>query len=113
MGDYGKHYERFDDSKTKRIIWVDVDCVVIKGSICIVKNYEGEAQLRLFGTEPSLQRLGIGTQLMQKEMDFCKEKGYRHIFCGLLKYVNQHSICMISLNSDGRIQSQMIHGQGI
>ena len=80
MGYYGKHYERFDDSKTKRIIWVDVDCVVIKGSICILKNYEGEAQLSLFVTEPSLQRLGIGTQLMQKEMDFFKEKGYRHIF---------------------------------
>ena len=70
-----EYFEAMEDSK----LWVAVDSGEIKGSICIVKINVHEAQLRLFGTDPSLQGMGIGKQLMQRAMDFCKTKGYKHI----------------------------------
>ncbi len=71
--------ELFDEPENSRL-WVAVDDGVIKGSVCIIRKSSDEAQLRLFGTDPSLQGLGIGTQLMEKAMGFCKEKGYGHIY---------------------------------
>lgn len=70
--------ELFDDHAGSRL-WVVEEDNEIKGSICIVKKGNAEAQLRLFGIAPSLQGKGVGNQLMQKAMDFCKEKGYSHI----------------------------------
>lgn len=60
-------------------MWVAEEDGIIKGSICIVKKSDIEAQLRLFGIAPPLQGKGAGTQLMQAAMDYCKEKGYSHI----------------------------------
>lgn len=51
----------------------------IVGSVCIVKLAENEAQLRLFGTNPVLQGKGIGLELMEIAMNFCREKEYNHI----------------------------------
>ena len=46
--------ELFDEPENSRL-WVAVDDGVIKGSVCIIRKSSDEAQLRLFGTDPSLQ----------------------------------------------------------
>ncbi|SHJ92184.1 Acetyltransferase (GNAT) domain-containing protein [Dethiosulfatibacter aminovorans DSM 17477] len=70
--------ELFDDQDGNKL-WVIEEAGEIKGSICIVKKGNAEAQLRLFGTDISLQGKGAGKQLMQKAMNFCKERGYSHV----------------------------------
>lgn len=61
-------------------LWVAEEDGKIVGSICIVDKGNGTGQLRLFGTHPSTQGKGIGKALMQTAMDFCKEKGYHHVY---------------------------------
>ena len=70
--------ELFNDPSGNRL-WIAEENGHIKGSICIVKIGDTEAQLRLFGTDPSLQGKGAGKRLMQTAMGFCKEKGYSHV----------------------------------
>lgn len=60
-------------------LWIAEENGKIVGSVCIVGKDDGNAQLRLFGTDPSLQGKGVGKMLMQKAMDFCKEKNYSHV----------------------------------
>jgi len=50
------------------------------GSIAIVKAGLDVAQLRWFLLEPHLRGAGLGHRLMATVLDFCREKGYRHIF---------------------------------
>ncbi|MGE5702830.1 MAG: GNAT family N-acetyltransferase [Clostridia bacterium] len=50
-----------------------------KGSIGITKVNEQTAQLRLFLVEPSLRGTGMGRQLVQTVIDFCREKQYETI----------------------------------
>ena len=61
-------------------LWVAEENGDIVGSISIVDKGDGTAQLRLFGTHPSTQGKGVGKALMQTAMNFCKEKGYHHIY---------------------------------
>ncbi|NCB43194.1 MAG: GNAT family N-acetyltransferase [Clostridia bacterium] len=70
--------ELFNDHNGNRL-WVVVEAGEIKGSICVIKKGNSEAQLRLFGMDLTLQGQGIGKRLMQKAMDFCEEKGYSHV----------------------------------
>ena len=50
-----------------------------KGSIGITKVNEDVAQLRLFLVDPSLRGSGLGRQLIQNAIDFCREKKYKTI----------------------------------
>jgi len=70
--------ELFDDREGSQM-WVVEKDGQIAGSIAIVKRGEGEAQLRWFGVDMALQGQGLGNKLMRKAMDFCKEKGYKHV----------------------------------
>ncbi len=70
--------EFFEDTENSRL-WIAEEDGVIKGSICIVKKGEHEAQLRLFGTDPSMQGQGVGKGLMKTAMDYCSEKQFDHI----------------------------------
>ncbi len=70
--------EIFDDPEGSRL-WVLEENGRIRGSICIVKKSDQEAQLRLFGTDLSLQGKGAGTALMRTAMNFCKERQYSHV----------------------------------
>ncbi len=70
--------EIFDDPTGSRL-WVIEEDEAIKGSICIIKRGEHEAQLRLFGMDESLQGRHAGSALLQTAMDFCREKTYSHI----------------------------------
>lgn len=70
--------ELFDEPEGNGL-WIAEEDGKIVGSICIIGKGGGNAQLRLFGTDPSLQGRGVGRMLMQTAMDFCKEKGYAHV----------------------------------
>ncbi len=50
-----------------------------KGSISIKKVSDQVAQLGLFLVEPGVRGGGYGQQLLQRAIDFCKEKGYETI----------------------------------
>lgn len=50
------------------------------GMIAIVRISETEAQLRWFLLEPETRGHGIGNTLIKTAVDFCKIKGYRHVF---------------------------------
>lgn len=70
--------EKFDSKK---------DCMFIlecdgnaAGCIAITHVQEGVAQLRYFFVEPELRGIGAGTSLLNMALDFCREKGYAHVF---------------------------------
>lgn len=52
----------------------------VSGCIAITHTEQGAAQLRFFFIEPTLRRLGAGNKLMDKAIDFCRQKGYAHVF---------------------------------
>jgi N-acetylglutamate synthase-like GNAT family acetyltransferase len=69
---------KFDDKK---------DCMVIldlngtpSGSAAIKHIDDDTAQFRFFLIEPGLRGLGAGHMLFDKTIDFCREKGYKHVF---------------------------------
>lgn len=60
-------------------LWVVEKEGKIVGSIAIVKRGDEDAQLRWFGVDTALQGMGIGNQLVETAMQFCKERGYKHV----------------------------------
>ena len=70
--------ERFDSEK---------DCIFIlecngspAGCVAITHTKDTMAQLRYFFLEPELRGLGVGTDLLNKALSFCREKKYSHVF---------------------------------
>ncbi|MDO5783829.1 MAG: GNAT family N-acetyltransferase [Eubacteriales bacterium] len=70
--------EKFDAEK---------DCMLIlecdgntAGCIAITHVQNDVAQLRYFFLEPEMRGLGIGITLLNKALDFCREKKYSHVF---------------------------------
>ena len=50
------------------------------GSIAIVGHSKVDAQLRWFLVHPDYRGLGIGKDLLEKALQFCKERKYKTIF---------------------------------
>lgn len=61
------------------MLWVAKKDKKIVGSIAIIKRGDNDAQLRWFGIDISLQGIGIGNQLIKTAMQFCKDRGYKHV----------------------------------
>ncbi|MDH5482906.1 MAG: GNAT family N-acetyltransferase [Candidatus Bathyarchaeota archaeon] len=61
-------------------IWLAETKGRIIGSIAIVGHSKAEAQLRWFLVHPDYRRIGIGKELMQEAVQFCKERKYKIIF---------------------------------
>lgn len=61
-------------------LWIAEVDGCIAGSIAIVKTGEQSAQLRWFLVEDSCRGMGLGRQLMDTAMAFCRERKYRHVF---------------------------------
>ncbi|SEW33531.1 bifunctional helix-turn-helix transcriptional regulator/GNAT family N-acetyltransferase [[Clostridium] fimetarium] len=70
--------EHFDASK-ECILIAEVDGQRL-GSIAIAKSDTKTAQLRFFLLEPEARGKGIGKKLIENALEFCREKGYTHIF---------------------------------
>lgn len=49
------------------------------GSIALVKAGDSSAQLRWFLIEPHMRGKGLGHKLMTAALNFCREKGYKHV----------------------------------
>lgn len=61
-------------------LWVaEVDNEIV-GSIAITKSSDTVAQLRWFVLDENYQGMGIGKQLMETSLNFCKENHYEHVF---------------------------------
>jgi len=63
----------------KENIWIAEINGEPKGSICITKFDESTAQIRLFIVDPKQRGTGIGKQLIEKSIDFCKLVNYKTI----------------------------------
>lgn len=70
--------EKFDPEK---------DCMLIlecdhnaSGCIAITHTDDHVAQLRYFFLEPELRGLGVGTELLNTALEFCRQKKYSHVF---------------------------------
>lgn len=70
--------DRFDPEK---------DCMFIlecngnpAGCVAITHAQENNAQFRYFFLEPELRGVGAGKRLLDTALNFCKEKGYKHVF---------------------------------
>jgi GNAT superfamily N-acetyltransferase len=67
-------------ASSRERIWL-VDCgEALMGSIAIVKQCESEAQLRWFLLHPDLRRRGLGKQLIEDAVGFCRESKYEKVF---------------------------------
>lgn len=65
----------------------ELDCIYIlecnnnpSGCVAITHSDKAAAQLRYFFLEPELRGLGAGHKLLNMAIDFCREKGYDHVF---------------------------------
>lgn len=65
----------------------ELDCMYIldyngnpAGCVAITHVDDGIAQFRYFFLEPELRGLGAGHKLLNMAIEFCKEKGYHHVF---------------------------------
>lgn len=50
------------------------------GAIAIVGHSETEAQLRWFILQPDFRGMGVGNKLLNKALQYCRDKGYRTVF---------------------------------
>lgn len=83
FSDYVEKYVlKFDEQhdEDKENIWIgEMDGKPV-GMIALVRVDDMTAQLRWFLIEPEMRGMGLGHMLMDTVMDFCNEKGYRHVF---------------------------------
>jgi GNAT superfamily N-acetyltransferase len=52
----------------------------IVGSIGIVGHTDGEAQLRWFLVHPGFRGRGLGRDLLEKAVQFCRDRGFESVF---------------------------------
>ncbi|QBP39893.1 bifunctional helix-turn-helix transcriptional regulator/GNAT family N-acetyltransferase [Paenisporosarcina antarctica] len=69
-------------------LWVALVNGEIVGSIAITHSSDSVAQLRWFVLDEHYQGLGIGKQLMETALDFCKQQNYQHIFLWTVSILN-------------------------
>ena len=50
------------------------------GCVAIVKADEKTAQFRYYILEPEMRGRGLGHKLIDMALDFCRQKGYQHVF---------------------------------
>jgi DNA-binding MarR family transcriptional regulator/GNAT superfamily N-acetyltransferase len=71
---------KFFENQAKGNIWVADFGGHIVGSIAIVDAEEETAQLRWFLIEPEFRGSGLGRQLMDIAMDYCRKREFRQVF---------------------------------
>jgi GNAT superfamily N-acetyltransferase len=61
-------------------LWIAEVNGVTAGAVAIVKARSGDAQLRWFIVDEELQGTGIGRELLNTALRFCREQGYKRVF---------------------------------
>jgi len=61
-------------------IWVAEAKGRVIGSVAIVGHSEADAQLRWFLVHPDYRRLGVGKELLENAVQFCRERRYKAVF---------------------------------
>lgn len=69
-----------DHDKERENIWIAECNGKNVGVIAVVKESDTTAQLRWFLIEPEMRGKGLGKQMVDMALDFCREKGYKHVF---------------------------------
>lgn len=64
---------------TRERLWIAEKDDRIVGCVAIVAASAEVAQLRWFLVDPSVRGAGLGKQLLQEAVQFCKECGYRSV----------------------------------
>ncbi|MEI8133805.1 MAG: GNAT family N-acetyltransferase [bacterium] len=77
--EFGDYVEHFANDTIERM-WIAESSGEFAGCISVVKIDERTAQLRKFLVEPKMRGQGIGKNLIQHLVDYCKENKYRRIF---------------------------------
>lgn len=67
------------DGKIKKI-WIAEDNGKFAGCVGLVEENEMTTMLRWFIVEPSIRGKGVGTQLVQTLINYCKEQQYERVF---------------------------------
>ena len=76
-----KYLTEFASSiKAREKIWIIEKKNEILGSMAIVEHSKTDAQLRWLLLHPDIRGQGLGKQLMDDAIAFCKSKGYSSIF---------------------------------
>jgi N-acetylglutamate synthase-like GNAT family acetyltransferase len=68
-------------------IWIVEKEGRVLGSIAIVQFSESQAQLRWLILHPDLRGLGIGRQLVEEALDFCRKSGYTSVFLWTIDFL--------------------------
>ena len=61
-------------------IWIVEKAGSVLGSVAIVEVSQSQAQLRWLILHPDIRGLGIGRQLVEEAVDFCRKSGYTSVF---------------------------------
>ncbi len=73
--EFTEHYNPEKD----RLWLAELDGEIV-GSIAIVGHSKNEAQLRWFLIHPSARRIGLGKNLLEEALGFCREQNFSHVF---------------------------------
>ena len=75
---FGEFVARYDERKDL-IAVAELDGRIV-GSIVIDGKEDGTAMLRYFLVHPDARGRGLGHQLMDEALQFCRERGFRKVF---------------------------------
>jgi GNAT superfamily N-acetyltransferase len=70
-------------------IWIVEDAGIFSGCIAITRHDEETAQIRWYILDTSVQGKGIGRQLIEKAIEFAKEKKYKKIILWTVNELTQ------------------------
>jgi len=76
---------RFMENPEGGRVWVVESGGFPAGSIAIARSSPDTAQLRWFLLEPGLRGMGLGKQLMDTAIDFCRQGDFRTVFLWTVK----------------------------
>ncbi len=82
MGEFAKDYD-----PAKDCIWIAAMGDQIVGSISIVGQPDNMAQLRWFIVHPAARGQGLGHQLMDQALAFCRDRGFKSIYLWTVDYL--------------------------
>ncbi|MBU3217821.1 helix-turn-helix domain-containing GNAT family N-acetyltransferase (plasmid) [Clostridium estertheticum] len=83
----GVHYMAQHFNSEKDCILIPVINGKAVGSIAIVNADNETAQLRYFLLEPKTRGRGLGHKLVDRALDFCREKKYNHVFLETISFL--------------------------